>query len=86
MSQDLPPSAKGVPNLELPQWINCQERLPEQSDATARGYVRVIWKSTNSSNGVITRTWEVGMDHYENAHNYLGWMPISIIVESTETH
>ncbi|WP_444928169.1 hypothetical protein ACJJI4_11550 [Microbulbifer sp. TRSA002] len=66
-----------VATPELPQWISCRERLPHKGDATSRGYVRVIWKSTRSINGDANTTWEVGMDHYENARTYLGWMPIA---------
>ncbi|MCO1335283.1 hypothetical protein MO867_13175 [Microbulbifer sp. OS29] len=72
-----PSSGEKSPTSELPQWINCHERLPHKEDATHRGYVRVIWKSTRSINGDTNTTWEVGMDHYENASTYLGWMPIA---------
>ncbi|WP_444931416.1 hypothetical protein ACJJIF_06455 [Microbulbifer sp. SSSA002] len=67
---------KKAPPPELPQWISCHERLPGKYEATKRGYVRVIWKSTPSIDGNLDSAWEVGIDHYENAHTYLGWMPI----------
>ncbi|MFA0813089.1 hypothetical protein [Microbulbifer epialgicus] len=76
MSDSLNPSGKCNLIGKLPQWVNCQDRLPSDNDATSRGLVRVVWQEINTSDGVTLTTWEVGIDHYENAHRYIGWMPI----------
>ncbi|GAA5442470.1 hypothetical protein Misp06_00644 [Microbulbifer sp. NBRC 101763] len=81
MSNQISLAGKPSQNSKLPQWISCQDCLPTAENATNRGLVRVIWKVATESEGATLIAWEVGMDHYENAHQYLGWMPIETIEE-----
>lgn len=85
MSNRVSLTGKSIPADKLPQWISCQDCLPTTEDATDRGFVRVIWKIATESDGATLICWEVGMDHYENAHQYAGWMPIEALEETASS-